>query len=70
MASKPLNKSVSWHPQSKIIFVTQEASRDVVQEAVGLGALGYVTKGKVESELSEAIDAVLQGNQFIGTGLA
>jgi DNA-binding NarL/FixJ family response regulator len=57
-------------PQSKIIFVTQEVSRDVVQEAVGLGALGYVTKGKVESELLKAIDAVRQGNQFIGSGLA
>src|SRR6266436_2651248 len=31
-------------PKSKIIFLTQESSADVVQEALSLGALGYVSK--------------------------
>ena len=56
-------------PKSKIIFVTQETSADVMKEAIGLGATGYVVKAKVESELLKAIDLVLEGKQFIGTGL-
>jgi len=56
-------------PQSKIIFVTQETSADIMKEAIGLGGMGYVVKTKVESELLKAIDRVLEGKQFIGTGL-
>ena len=55
-------------PQSKIIFVTQETSADIMKEAIGLGAMGYVVKAKVESDLLKAIDLVLRGTQFIGTG--
>ena len=57
-------------PQSKIIFVTQETSPDIVKEAIGLGATGYVVKTKIESELLRAIDAALDGKQFISRGLA
>jgi len=56
-------------PQSKIIFVTQETSADIMKEAIGLGGMGYVVKAKVESELLKAIDLVLEGKQFIGSGL-
>ena len=56
-------------PQSKIIFVTQETSADIMKEAIGLGGMGYVVKTKVESELLKAIDLVLEGKQFIGSGL-
>jgi DNA-binding NarL/FixJ family response regulator len=56
-------------PQSKIIFVTQETSADIMKEAIALGAMGYVVKAKVESELLKAIDLVLEGKQFIGSGL-
>ena len=31
-------------PKSKMLFVSQESSADVVQEALALGALGYVVK--------------------------
>src|SRR5215467_4516851 len=31
-------------PQSKILFMSQEASADVVQEALATGARGYVVK--------------------------
>ena len=56
-------------PQSKIVFVTQETSADIMKEAIGLGGMGYVVKAKVESELLKAIDLVLEGKQFIGSGL-
>ena len=57
-------------PESKIIFVTQEPSADVVQEALSLGALGYVLKAQAGSELLAAVEAVLHGKQFVSSGLA
>jgi len=57
-------------PESKILFISQESSADVVQEALALGALGYVVKAHAGSELLVAVNAVLQGRQFIGSGLS
>src|SRR5271169_4042180 len=57
-------------PESKILFVSQESSADVVQEALSLGAAGYVLKVRAGSELLAAVDAVLQGKQFVSSGLA
>src|SRR6266850_2193898 len=37
-------------PESKIIFVSQESSPDIVQEALSLGALGYVIKARAGGE--------------------
>jgi len=51
---------------SKILFVSQESSIDVVQEALGTGARGYVVKTDARVELLEAVDAVLRGGQFLG----
>jgi DNA-binding NarL/FixJ family response regulator len=51
-------------PNAKIIFLTQESSADVVQEALRLGALGYVVKTRAGSDLMPALEAVLQGKQF------
>jgi DNA-binding NarL/FixJ family response regulator len=51
-------------PNAKIIFLTQESSADVVQEALRLGALGYVVKTRAGSDLMPAVEAVLQGKQF------
>jgi len=56
-------------PDSKIIFVTQESSPDVVQEALSLGARGYVAKTRTASDLLAAVDAVLEGRRFVGSGL-
>jgi DNA-binding NarL/FixJ family response regulator len=53
-------------PESKILFVSQESSADVVQEALGTGANGYVVKTDAGRELLEAVNAVLRGEQFIG----
>ncbi len=56
-------RSVS--PSSKIIFVSQEDSPEVVQEALSTGARGYVYKARAQSDLIPAIDAVLRGEQFV-----
>jgi DNA-binding NarL/FixJ family response regulator len=56
-------------PNSKIVFLTTENSSDVKQVAFSTGAQGFVNKGRAVSELLPAIDAVLQGEQFV-TGCA
>jgi DNA-binding NarL/FixJ family response regulator len=57
-------------PQSKILFVTQESSADVIKEALSLGAMGYVIKTRVKSELLFALEAVREGRQFVSSGLS
>jgi DNA-binding NarL/FixJ family response regulator len=57
-------------PKSKIIFVSQESSADVVQQVLSLGACGYVVKMDAARELLPAIDAVLRGEQFVGSRFA
>lgn len=54
---------------SKILFVTQESSPDVAQVALSSGALGYVLKTRVEADLLPALQAVLEGRQFVSSGL-
>jgi len=55
-------------PESKIIFVSQESSPEVVQEALGLGTCGYVVKSQAQRELLAAVDAVLEGRRFVSGG--
>jgi ActR/RegA family two-component response regulator len=57
-------------PSSKILFLSQESASDVVHEALSLGALGYVVKAHAGKELLAAVDAVLQGKQFVSDGLS
>ncbi len=57
-------------PKCKILFMSQEASVDVAQEAFRLGAMGYVVKAHAASELLTALEAVSQGGQFISKGLS
>jgi len=57
-------------PESKILFVSQQSFADVVQEALTLGALGYVVKAQAGSELLAAVEAVLEGRQFVSRGLS
>jgi DNA-binding NarL/FixJ family response regulator len=55
-------------PRSKILFLSQEFSLDVVQHALDLGALGYLHKTRA-GELLLAIDSVLAGKQYVSTDL-
>jgi DNA-binding NarL/FixJ family response regulator len=57
-------------PESKILFVSQESSADVVQEAFAAGARGYVLKTDAGSELLIAVNAVLRGERFVSRRLA
>ncbi len=60
-AARQIRKLV---PESKIIFLTQESSADVVREALKLGAWGYVVKAHAASDLLPALEAVLAEKQF------
>jgi len=51
--------------ESKIIFLTQEPSAHVVEEALSLGARGYVTKIKAQVDLFAAVEAALLGMTFV-----
>jgi DNA-binding NarL/FixJ family response regulator len=54
-------------PESKIIFLTQESSDDMVEEALSLGAWGYVLKCRAASDLSAVVEAAILGVRFAGS---
>lgn len=54
-------------PESKIIFLSQESSADVIQEALSLGASAYVLKTRAASDLLAAVDSVLRGKGFVSS---
>ena len=54
---------------SKILFVSENRSPDIAEEALRTGAGGYVVKSDAGSELLLAIDAVLRGKQFVSASL-
>jgi DNA-binding NarL/FixJ family response regulator len=55
-------------PKSKILFLSQESSAAVVQEALGIGT-GYVVKADAGRELLPAVKAVMLGEQFLSSRL-
>jgi DNA-binding NarL/FixJ family response regulator len=57
-------------PQSKILFVSQESSADMVKAALVTGARGYVVKMDVGRELLTAVDTVVRGEKFVGSRFA
>ena len=56
-------------PESRILFTTENRSWDIAQAALSTGASGYLVKSSAGSELLPAIDAVLQGKQFVSARL-
>jgi DNA-binding NarL/FixJ family response regulator len=52
-------------PGAKIIFLSDETSVDVVQEAMSFGASGYVFKTMAASDLLTAVETVLSGLKFV-----
>jgi DNA-binding NarL/FixJ family response regulator len=56
-------------PSSKIVFLSQNKDLDVVRAALCTAAQGYVYKADVRSDFLSAIQAVLQGKQFVSSSL-
>lgn len=55
-------------PNSKIVFLSQDSSPEIVRGALRMGALGYLLKSDA-TELPVAVDTVLQGMQFVSSHL-
>ena len=66
MESRWLRRIRKLSPGSKILFISQESSADLVREALATGARGYVVKTDAGRELLTAVDIVLRGEQFVG----
>ena len=53
-------------PQARAIFLSQECSPELVEEALEL-AWGYVAKAKTATELFVALETVMRSRRFVGT---
>jgi CheY-like chemotaxis protein len=57
-------------PKSRILFLSQDANAEVVQDAFSAGARGYVTKSDAARELLAAVRAISLGKQYVSRALA
>lgn len=56
-------------PNSKVLFLSENRSADVAEEALSTGAVGYIVKCDAARELLPGIEAVLRGERFISRSL-
>jgi DNA-binding NarL/FixJ family response regulator len=56
-------------PDAKLMFVTNEPSLEVVQQAFEIGAHGYVYKPRAQRDVLSAFEAILAGARFVSGGL-
>jgi len=56
-------------PKSKVLYVSENRSPWVAEEALRVGAHGYVLKSKGASELLRGIRAVLRGQRFVSASV-
>jgi len=56
-------------PLSKILFLSENRSLEVVAEALRSGGDGYVVKSSAASDLLPAVESVLQGKQFVSASV-
>ncbi|MGB0014856.1 MAG: response regulator transcription factor [Candidatus Sulfotelmatobacter sp.] len=57
-------------PKSRILFVSENRSWDIAEEALRTSGGGYVVKSNAASELLPAVEAVLKGERFVSASLA
>lgn len=57
-------------PQSKILFVSGNQFSDIVEEALSIGAAGYLVKSDAGRQLLVAVGAVLQGKHYLSSSLS
>lgn len=59
-------KILQTNSKSKILFISGDRSPEIVEAALQTGASGYVVKSDAGRELLPAVEAVLQGQRFVG----
>jgi DNA-binding NarL/FixJ family response regulator len=52
---------------AKVIFLTAHGDLDYIEAAWSLGAMGYVLKSRIATDLLPAVQEVLQGRRFISS---
>lgn len=52
-------------PGAKIIFLTQNRDEEVMAHCFSHGAMGYLVKADAGNELLPAVEAVMQGTEYI-----
>jgi DNA-binding NarL/FixJ family response regulator len=57
-------------PKSKIVFLTENYSSDIVAEALSTGARGYVVKSDAGRDLLAAVEAVVRDHRFVSARVA
>ena len=57
-------------PNSKILFMSENRSRDIAHTALSTGAHGYLVKSDAARELLGAVKAIFEGNRYISASLA
>ena len=56
-------------PKTRVLFLSQNNSKDVICAAINTGAHAYVVKSNASRDLLPAFEAVLKGNFFVGTNV-
>ena len=57
-------------PEARILILTVHEDKSLMQEAIHSGAMGYILKRAVKSELINAIQAVLRGELYLHPAMA
>lgn len=60
---------LSHDPNTKVVFVSQEADAEIVYEALRLGAAAFVAKSDAASQLVTAIHTAIRGRVFLSRSL-
>ncbi|WP_049761786.1 response regulator [Candidatus Korobacter versatilis] len=56
-------------PQTRIVFLTQMSTPEVIAAAMETGAMAYVVKQNAHSDFLRAVRAALAGEQFVSNTL-
>lgn len=56
-------------PGTRVLVLSNHVGPDLVRLALRAGALGFVRKDRAFEELIEAVRAVANGDEFVGSGL-
>jgi len=57
-------------PKVKLLYLSMYGDKEYVEEALRIGALGYVLKGSGREELFRAMEFVLAGKQYVSPELS
>lgn len=57
-------------PEAKVLILTVHEDKGLMQEAIRSGAMGYILKRAIKSELINAIHAVMRGELYLHPAMA